>query len=420
QKFGIKLGLENIRRLQEFLGHPENDYPIIHIAGTNGKGSTAAMIASALTASGYRTGLYTSPHLVNFNERIRIDAKEISDTALAGYTAHLKPRIVSLRSTFFEATTAMALKYFSDEQVDIAVLETGLGGRFDATNAVTPILSIITSIGFDHTEYLGNTLEAITSEKAGIIKPGIPCITAVSQSEPLKVIRKACKENRAPLHIVKDNRGSNIIDSTIEGLTLSNERSLRKDKNLFVSLAGEHQAQNAGVALCALELLNEMYGFRLITRRTIHRGLANISRYSGLRGRMGVIHKSPLMIADVAHNPPAVERLLGSLAMLNYRQFITVFGVMKDKDYRSMLPLIASSSRAVFAVTPKLERSLPSHEIVRELHRAGVKCYDGNDVASAIPMAVSECRPDEPILLFGSHLVVGEAMEWLKNDRSRM
>jgi dihydrofolate synthase/folylpolyglutamate synthase len=190
QKFGMKFGLENIKHLLDFLENPETNYPTVHIAGTNGKGSTAAMIASILTASGYKTGLYTSPHLIDFTERIRIDGKPISSKEVVIYGKKLKSQIQKSKATFFEATTAIAFQYFSDKNVDVALIETGLGGRLDATNVIKPELSIITTIGMDHSEQLGNTIQSIASEKAGIIKSRTPCITSVKNASALKIIKQ--------------------------------------------------------------------------------------------------------------------------------------------------------------------------------------------------------------------------------------
>ena len=412
QKFGIKLGLEKIEKILQYLNNPERDYPIVHIAGTNGKGSTAAMIASVLTASGYRTGLYTSPHLVDFNERIRIDGVKIPDEDVAFYTSVVRQKVNALGATLFEATTAMAFKYFSDRRVDIAVVETGLGGRFDATNVVTPLASVITTIGFDHTQYLGTTLRSIAMEKAGIIKPGVPCFTGVTGSA-LGEIRKTAGRRKSKLVECARSAKVRILSSDLDGLTIDASTKHPTYRRLFVSLAGEHQKMNAQLSLLVAEYLRTERGFNKITDATLRRGLSSIGKLSGLRGRIDRLCESPRIIADVAHNPPAITVLVRSLRRLTPGKFVTVFGVMRDKDYEKMLPELALISRLIIAVTPKIDRALPSQEIVRFLHRFQRKSVNTDSVETGLQMGLRELRSREPILIVGSHVVVGEAMHFL-------
>lgn len=415
QLFGIKVGLKNIQSLLSFSGNPERRFPSIHIAGTNGKGSTAAMIASILTASGYKTGLYTSPHLVHFGERIRIDGKRIDEEEIVRYTKLLRPAIERTGATFFEATTAMAFQYFADQHVDVAVIETGLGGRLDATNVLTPLLSIITTIGLDHTEYLGTTLAKIAYEKGGIIKEGVPCLTSVKDSSSLHVLKSTAKSRQTRI-IRADMRSTmRISGNSLDGLILEITTDRKKYTNLKVSLVGEHQSGNARLAILAAEYLRTEHAFD--TEKGIRRGLGAVQHFSGLRGRLDVISSSPLVIADVGHNPDGIRTALSALRKICPGKFVTLFGVMKDKDYRGMIREIGAVSRVTVAVQPETERALASSIIAEEFHVLGYKAIDGRRVAEGLAIAKSEARTNEPILVIGSHYVVGETILALEKHK---
>ena len=411
QHFGIKLGLRNIRELLRFLCNPERQFPCIHIAGTNGKGSTAAMVASILTASGYRTGLYTSPHLINFNERIRVDGKTISDAEVAHHTAILKPRIRKLKATFFEATTAIAFKQFSDRHVDIAVVETGLGGRFDATNVVTPRLSVITNIGLEHTEHLGTTYAGIAFEKGGIMKPGIPCLTATMNREALRMLKKIANANKSRILLAQDGSSVTANEYTLEGSIVDLQTDGGTYRDVFVSLVGEHQLRNLQLAVLSVEHLKAIDGFSNITRQTVVAGLRQIRELSGLRGRLDLIQRSPVIIADVAHNPDGMKALVFSLRFLCASPLVAVFGVLKDKDHRRMLDYLLPLARLIIAVRPDTQRALGAMKIVDGVHEMRAKAWLGNSVENGLILAMNERRREEPILVVGSHYVVGEAMQ---------
>jgi dihydrofolate synthase / folylpolyglutamate synthase len=412
QLFGIKVGLQNITHLVDFLDHPERRYPCIHIAGTNGKGSTAAMLASILTASGYRTGLYTSPHLIDFTERIRIDGVKIRTEDVIRYTKQLKPLIEKHKATFFEATTAIAFQYFADQKIDVAVIETGLGGRLDATNIVNPILSIITNIGKDHTEHLGNSLSEIAYEKGGIIKYKTPCITGAS--ETLGVFKEIAKNNRSPLIYVEKKSSIEIQDNSLQGLKVNLATNNNKYNDLIVSLSGEHQGRNLQVAILAAEYLITKGSFSRISKKTIHEGLNAIQKFTGLRGRLDAIKTSPLIIADVAHNPDGIKRLCSALQKMFTNKFVIIFGVMRDKHYVDMMNKLASIGRFFIVVRPDNPRALDVNVIVNILHNRKIRSISAQNVSAGIKLGISEIRQNEPILVTGSHYVVGEAMNFLK------
>ncbi len=414
QSFGMKLGLRNIKLLLKSLGNPEQEFPCVHIAGTNGKGSTSAMLAAILTASGYRTGLYTSPHLVSFSERIRINGKKISDRLIAEYTSILKPTILETKATFFEATTAIAFKYFADEKVDIAIIETGLGGRFDATNVLTPLLSIITNIGLDHTEHLGKTLASIAFEKGGIIKPNVPCIFESDKLEARKVIRKIAREQGSPLMETRKVGAVMTENISLRGLTVNLWTEENYYPKLFTSLTGEHQALNLRLSIMAVERLKQDSGFGKISNKTIRQGLRNVQSLAGFHARLEVIKKKPLIIADVAHNPDGIKSAISSLQKMLVNRPVVVFGVMKDKDYRAMIESLTKFARHAIPVQPKTERALSSKLLTEEFHAKQFPTLNGGSVADGLSLAMNQVRSDEAIVILGSHYVVGEAFDTIQ------
>lgn len=414
QSFGIKAGLHNIRCLLDELNHPEKYYPCIHIAGTNGKGSTAAMVAAVLTASGYRTGLYTSPHLIHFTERIRIDGVKISEGDLVAYTKSLKPTIIKLKATFFEATTAIAFKYFAEEKVDIAVIETGLGGRLDATNVIQPIVSIITNIGLEHTDILGNTLKQITYEKGGIIKSFAPCITGAAHKTVLGTLKKISKMKKILLIQADSYSRVEIHLNTFSGTEVSISTATDTYNHLYISLAGDHQIRNAQLALICLEYIKQSVGFDRINNQSIFRGFKFIRELTGIRGRLETFHAGRLVITDVAHNPEGIQTLIMALNKLHIGKIIVVFGVMRDKDYQTMLTSLQPVSRLTIAVRPEMPRALENHCIVSILHKMHQRVYDGGTVVNGLKIGFNEARATEPVLVTGSHYVVGQTLHFLK------
>ena len=413
QNRGMKFGLRNIRALLAAAGHPENAFPSIHVAGTNGKGSTSAFLASIFREAGCRTGLYTSPHLIRFNERMRVNGAEIPDGRLAYYVAVLRPAIEETRATFFEATTCVAFLYFADEAVDVAVVEAGLGGRLDATNVLRPLVSVITNVSFDHQEFLGNTLRAIAREKAGIIKQGVPVVTASTDPVVLSVLRRAAVRHNTRLfragslvRTIAAGTGGRIT-LRAKGLTLARVRP---------GLAGDFQKSNAALAVAALVLLRRKRRIRRafpgLDARGTMRGLARVRKNSGLRGRLQTVKAKGNVLIDVAHNPDGVRTLVHELERLKLPPRIAVFGVMKDKDIGAMLDQLAGAVRTLVAVKPSTRRALSVRALVREGRKRGMEVVPGGSVASGLRRA-RRIAGNRPLLVTGSHYVVGEALQAL-------
>jgi dihydrofolate synthase/folylpolyglutamate synthase len=416
---GIKVGLKNIRALTASVGHPERTFPCFHCAGTNGKGSTSSFLASILTESGYRTGLYTSPHLVEFVERIRIDGIPIPEAALVEYTRKLRPVIDKTGATFFEATTCIAFQYFADQEVDVAVIETGLGGRLDATNVVMPLVSIITNVGLEHQDILGKTIRKIAREKAGIIKPGSPVVTG-AEGEALEVIRQTAKRVRTSLYVPRDAGFCRFV----------------------LGLPGNHQLRNAQLALGALSLVHSRGLFDRVTLRAIERGLARVVENTGLRGRMELVHgKAADYVIDVGHNPAGIETAVAAFQQQNMRFPVAVFGAMKDKDTLGMLDAVRKCADKVVIVRPRIPRAETVTSLVRKGRQLGMDVEAGGTVERGIKLANALVKkgntrsgaPGRPpagrrggsrsratvrrrqrILIIGSHYVAGEALSALQ------
>jgi dihydrofolate synthase/folylpolyglutamate synthase len=368
------------------------------------------MIAACLTAAGFRTGLYTSPHLVDFRERIRIDGVKIPRSRLAAATRRLKPAIVRTNATFFEAATAIAFSWFAEAGVDIAVIETGLGGRWDSTNVITPLVSVITSIGLEHREYLGNTVRKIAFEKAGIIKPGVPCVIGEIGGGALDVIRRRAaalgsKVVRAPAATSVAN-----VRPGGGGLTADFRVGTRILDDLRLDARGRYQETNARTALQALETLGSAHPGFAVGERAIRRGLGALSATTGLAGRLHFLARTPPVILDVAHNPDGVAALVESLRAIRPGKYTVVFGAVREKDYRRMIDLLAPVARMFCFVRARSDRSRDPRDLLEHAHDRRVPARLGGTVTEGIRLAASDSPGGEPLLVTGSHFVVGEGL----------
>jgi dihydrofolate synthase/folylpolyglutamate synthase len=401
QKYGIKFGLTSISALLAALGNPHHRIRCVHIAGTNGKGSTAAFIASILAAAGFKTGLYTSPHLINFTERIKINNREISRTSVDRLTGLIRDAASPLESiTFFEFTTAMAFTFFADQKVDCAVIEAGMGGRLDATNVITPLLSIITTIAKDHESFLGKTIYKIAHEKAGIIKRNGVLLTAVRQPSVLKQYRQKCRNCKSGMFAL--NKHFSLQRHMTQTLTY---RGIWRDlHNLRLGLRGEHQLDNGALALAAVEVLGRN-GFA-IADAAVRKGLMMVS----WPGRFEVIHSRSRVIFDGAHNPAAMKCLARTMQHeFDYERLILVLGIMSDKDIPGMLREIVPLAHSVLLCRPRLDRAASTATLAGLLRRFGVRCSEMKNVREAMVQALSEARRHDLVCVTGSLFTVGEA-----------
>jgi dihydrofolate synthase/folylpolyglutamate synthase len=426
RRFGWRLGLETIQQLLEVLGNPERSVPGVHIGGTNGKGSTAAMLAAILQAAGRRTGLYTSPHLLDFTERIRVNGRPIGEAEVTHLTARLKELCAAhflhsplphpapdaaadrlAHPTFFELTTAMAFQFFRQEATEFAVIEVGLGGRFDATNVITPQVSVVTNVSLEHQEYLGRTLPEIAREKAGIVKGGVPVVTA-TRGEGYEVIRQAAVDRGAPLIPTQEAYTWTIRESGLAGQIFDVEGPARRYAGLRLPLAGRHQTENAVAAIAAAEAL-EAQGFR-VGEAAIRHGLEQ-ARWPG---RLQMVSDRPRILLDGAHNPAGAQALAAFIgeqrSALN--RLILVFGVLRDKNWEAMLAPLGQLADQAILTHPPADRGADPHELVTA-DRYCPKVEIAADPREGVALARSLAHPEDTILVTGSLYTVAAALRAL-------
>jgi len=408
----------DLRRMDELLtrlGNPHLNVKAVHIAGSKGKGSVAAMMASVLTAAGYKTGLYTSPHLLTFNERIRVDNRVISNEEIVALVDRLRPEVEAINEkatygllTTFELMTALGFAYFASKAVDFQVIEVGLGGRLDATNVIQPEVCVITSISFDHTEVLGDTLTEIATEKAGIIKPDSIVVTSPQVNEVARVIEKACLDHRARLIRV----GSDV---TWQGLGFDlNRQSLRVkgrrgNYELSIPLLGEHQLENAATAVAALEVLAEKDYH--ISGGSIATGLAAVN----WPGRLQILSRQPLLVVDGAHSPDSARKLTQALRQYyNFNRAILIFGVSFDKDIAGIISELVPLFDKVIVTRSTHPRAMATAPVVAEFARHGVAAQAIDDISNALPLALRLAEEKDLICVTGSLFAVAGAIEQAK------
>jgi dihydrofolate synthase / folylpolyglutamate synthase len=401
-----KEDLHNTIALCNSIGNPQTTFKCVHIAGTNGKGSTSHMFAAILQQAGYKTGLYTSPHLKDFGERIKVNGKMIREDFVIDFAQQTKKICDEIQPSFFEVTVAMAFSYFAEEKVDIAVIETGLGGRLDSTNIITPVLSVITNIGYDHMNILGNTLEAIANEKAGIIKHGIPVVIGEYLEETKSIfLNKAIKEN-APIHFAADEYTINNIQTELYKLTLDITRD-QHQQSFTLDLNGLYQAKNLRTVLCAVNILKEQ-GF-VITDETENIALANVKKITGLRGRWDVISEHPTVVLDVAHNEDGIRQIINQISKSKIQNpnIHFVIGFVKDKDVEKALLLLPKEAHYYFS-NAHIPRALPNNELQIKAKAIGLSGDMYDDVNDAINAAKQKASTNDLIIVCGSVFLIGE------------
>jgi len=421
QKHGVKLALANSISLMEIMGNPQGKFRTVHVAGTNGKGSTSACIASILQVAGYRVGLYTSPHLVSFTERIRVNGTSISEADVVDLAQSVRDAYLGLKGpdaseamtpTFFEVTTAIAFRYFADQGVDFAVIEVGMGGRLDSTNVIMPLVSVITNIDLEHTEFLGATLVQIAGEKAGIIKPAVPLVTGAKQPEVINLFEREAKAHGAAVYrLQKDFRPENCVPGISQ---VFDYRGLTSDyPGLRLNLVGRHQVDNACLALAAIECLR---GAGIAVSESALRSGLEQSRWEG---RMERVAQRPDIYLDGAHNPASARALAGTIAELkpSHRRLVLVIGILSDKDYHGILAELLPLADHVVVTKPQYSRALDIDVLTREVRNLHASVDAAETVGEAIERSRLRASADDLILVTGSLYVVGDARSFLFPDR---
>ena len=383
--------------MMEALGNPELKFKSIHVAGTNGKGSVSHFLASILQEAGYKVGLYTSPHLVDFRERIRINGEMIPQQEVVDFVGRNRQLFADLKLSFFEMTVGMAFDYFAQEKVDIAVVEVGMGGRLDSTNVILPELSVITNIGLDHTQFLGDTLEKIAVEKAGIIKEGVPVVVGETQPETEPVFRRIAIEHFAPITFADQHYVVDDVSRYTEELT------------------GEYQKKNIATVLEAVEVLNSCSRF-LISNSQLQRGLSRVVTNTHLHGRWQTIGTEPLTICETAHNEPGIRAMMDKLKSMDFKRLHLVYGCVNDKDFRSILQLLVAqftSSNFQFSfyfTQPSVPRRLPVADLQAAAGEMGIEGPGYGNVKEAIAAARKVAGHDDLVLVTGSIFLVADAL----------
>ncbi len=412
QRISAKLGLDNILTLLEAVGNPQHKWPAIHIAGTNGKGSTAAILESILLKSGYRVGLYTSPHLIDFTERIRVNHTPISKQDVIDFTNRIRPLIKTIEPSFFEVTTAMAFWYFAKQQVDITIVETGMGGRLDSTNVVNSLISVITPIAFDHQNYLGDTIEHIAMEKAGIIKKGVPCLTNNRDPRVLALFEEACQKKDSSFIKVFDNSSYKVLASGLFGSKFNLEIGGNFFETLYVNLPGEYQLENISLAAGTIFQLNDKID---IPDSAFREGLTSVD----WKGRIDSISTNPNIIIDVSHNPCGVEKTLAFISRFFTKDQINVITFLQDdKDFQKIGDLFVKYAHKTSIIDLKLGKPLNPSKLL-----AHIRSQNGNaniiDSLESVKTEIYNQNEKEYLwLIIGSHYLAGEAYQCFSPEKA--
>lgn len=411
-KTALKHDLHNIKKLCEALGNPEQKIRTIHIAGTNGKGSTSHALAAILQHAGYKTGLYTSPHLIDFRERIRVNGVPISQQWVVNFVQQHKTLIDTIAPSFFEVTVAMALVAFATQQVDFAVIETGLGGRLDSTNIITPELSIITNISFDHQDVLGNTLKEIAGEKAGIIKSGVPVLIGEQNPDTDRVFLEKAIHAHSTLY-----EATSFWDlvTTTSAHARPQYRVVHKARreiyDLHTDLTGSYQQHNIKTVLAAVEILMIHSGLSITIPQALE-ALTSVKKTTGLRGRWDEVLHHPLIMADVAHNPAGIQETMRQWGHINANKKYILTGFAKDKDVQAVTSYFPKEE-LIYTCQAQIPRAMPVAELSEIFKEKGYQVYTGSSVEETLEKIITQLEPDDALLITGSFFVVGEALAYV-------
>lgn len=403
-KDAYKEGLENTYELDKHFGHPHKQFKTIHIAGTNGKGSCSHTLAAILQSAGYKTGLYTSPHLVDFRERIRVNGTPIPKDYVTLFVEENRSFFEPLHPSFFELTTAMAFKYFAEQHVDVAIIEVGLGGRLDCTNIITPDMCIITNISFDHTQFLGNTLEKIAKEKAGIIKSGIPVVIGETSTETRTVFQNKATETHAPITFAEDE---SLVEDWKTGTNGYRIYQTKDYADLKGELGGLYQIKNTNTILTAVRQLKQI-GYT-ITEQDIRNGFANVCKLTGLMGRWQTIETSPKVICDTGHNVGGISYIVKQLKHETYKHLHIVIGMVNDKDISGVLSLLPKDAYYYFTQA-SVKRALPAEEMAQKAYAANLQGGYYDNVQTALEAAKAKADKDDLIFVGGSSFIVADLL----------
>lgn len=404
-----KEGLSTTIALDNHLGNPHRKFRTIHVAGTNGKGSTSHTLAAILQESGYKVGLYTSPHLIDFRERMRVNGITASKEYVMEFVEKHRAFFEPLQPSFFELTTAMAFNYFAEQNVDVAIIEVGLGGRLDCTNIITPELCIITNISPDHTQFLGNTLQEIASEKAGIIKNGIPVVIGETTTETKEVFARKAKESNAPIIFAEEE----ALLTTATPM----ENGYRYSSTVFGDfcgeLGGDYQQKNTNTLLSAINILRNS-GFA-ITEESLRKGFTNVCKLTGLMGRWQKIQENPRVICDAGHNIGGIKYITEQLARVDCRELRIVFGMVNDKDITSVLKMMPKNAEYYFTQA-SIKRAMPADDLKNMAERFGLMGNSHPNVKKALEAALSDSSDDDFIFVGGSCFIVADLLVALKKQ----
>ncbi len=407
----FKKDLTNTLALCEALGNPHQKFPTIHIAGTNGKGSTAHALAAILQAQGYKTGLYISPHYKDFRERIKIDGQYVSKAFVRKFVAQNRPNFDTIQPSFFEMTVAMAFDYFHTEGVDVAVIEVGLGGRFDSTNVITPLVSVITNISFDHVDMLGDTLPLIAFEKAGIIKKGVPVVIGEEHSETRPVFEARAKELDAPIIFASQSIDIQRIASDFEYSDFEIKKGLKSLPNLkkiHANISGDYQEKNIATVLQTVDILNQTTDFK-VSEKAITEGFSNLKKLTNFIGRWQVLQREPIVLVDSAHNEAGLALATEQLKALKINHLHIVLGFVKDKDFSKVFPFFPQNATYYFAKA-NIPRGLDAEILRGQAAMYGLKGKAYLSVKKALAAAKRKAGKDDLIYVGGSIFVVGEVI----------
>jgi len=401
-----KKDLTNTIQLCEYLGNPQQVFKSIHVAGTNGKGSVCHMLAAIFQTAGYKTGLYTSPHLKDFRERIKINGKEVEEDFVTGFTEKIKPLIEEIDPSFFEITVAMAFDYFATRNIDIAIIETGLGGRLDSTNIITPELSIITNIGWDHMNILGDSLEKIAFEKAGIIKENVPVVIGEANPETRKVFSTVGQEKNVKMVIADEKLKAIDWKWKDHHLFVEISDNNKTDHEIYeLDLPGIYQAKNLVTTLSACTIMIQQ-GWEL-SKPIIEKGLKQTKYLTGLHGRWEIIRRDPTVVLDVAHNADGIRSLLQQIEVTSHNDLHIIIGLVKDKEIEKILALLPQTARYYFTKA-QIPRALDETELSAAASAIGLSGKTYPEVNQALQAALQHADKDDLILICGSVFLVGE------------